>query len=401
MSAIGRFSRRTPKNIRSRRALKKKEAKVFENPKSILFLHGLHTSEAVTEAMVDLRALTQPHCKTLAKKNDFHPFTGVEHLEFLCFKNDCSMFCFGSDNKKRHDNLVFGRHYDFQLLDMIEFGILAMDRLDMKAATGANTCSAGSKPAMIFEGSEFETEPFFQRLKNFFVDFFGGSIESDINIAGVDRAIFVSLRSQDGGAVVAPSSEAIGTRPITEKGNVIVCFRHYGVVQTRTTTSELSNASNIKLIDVGPNFDLEIRRVRWAPPQDFKRACRLPKQALATLKHMQENVSTDALGNLRGHLHVGNQDLTSMSLRKFKATKEIKRKHLNSAAYNITANQAAEAAVAKKRLEAALGDRANRKAVEAAREAINEETDASRPKKRVRRGHAAAQDNLIGADVDI
>ena len=33
------------------------------------------------------------------------------------------MFMFGNHNKKRPDNLILGRLYDYHLLDMFEFGL--------------------------------------------------------------------------------------------------------------------------------------------------------------------------------------------------------------------------------------------------------------------------------------
>ena len=409
-TTIGRFSRRQPKSAKSRRAVKKYEAKVFENPKKTLFLTGLNSSETVNDALVDIRALQMPHAKKLNKRNDFHPWTGIEHLEFLGFKNDCSLFAFGSHNKKRPNNLVLGRQYDFNVLDMIEFGILAADRLDLSAAAGQNCCSAGSRPAMIFEGSEFESEPFFMRLKNFLLDYFGGLVETEVNVAGVDRAIFISLRSENGtDAVQAPASDCRGTMPVAEKGNVVVCFRHYGVVQTKAATSVMTNASGIKLVDVGPNFDLAVRRVSFADSSAFKRACRLPKQALAQLKHMHENVETDGLGNVRGTLHVGNQSIDTMALRKFKAAKEARRLKLNHAAANITGNAAAAVTLAKRKAKA-LGEDgaggvaayggATAKARKAAGEAVAAEQERM-PKKRHRRGAGPDYEGMVGADVDI
>uniref|UniRef100_A0A7S1QN17 Ribosome production factor 2 homolog n=1 Tax=Neobodo designis TaxID=312471 RepID=A0A7S1QN17_NEODS len=408
MSTVGRFSRRTPKTVKSRRAVKKMEAKVFEDAKKALFLTGLNSSDTINDAMVDLRALMQPHCKKLAKRNDFNPWTGTEHLEFLGFKNDCSLFVFGSHNKKRPNNLVLGRQFDFNVLDMIEFGVIGADRINLSEAAGRNCASAGSRPAMIFEGSEFEAEPFFQRLKNFFLDFFGGSLENEVNLAGVDRAIVISLRSTNGAdAVHAPSSDCRGTMPIKEKGNVVVCFRHYGVEQTKAATSVMTSASNIKLVDIGPNFDLEVRRVAWADGPAFKRASRLPKQVLATLKHMHDNVDTDGLGNLRGQLHVGTQQIDSMALRKFKAHKEQKRSKLNSAAANISANAAAAATLEKRRAaketgELATYDGATLKARKAAAEAVAAESGASKgpARKRHRKGAPDAAE-MLGADVDI
>lgn len=322
-TVMGGFKRRQGKSKQSQRALKKYDPKVFENPKKALFLKGESTSEVVTDAMNDLNHIMKPFTKKLAKRNAFHAWDGTSHLEFLGFKNDCSLFCFGSDSKKRPHNLVLGRQFDFKVLDMIELGILAMDPLNLEAVAGQNVASVGSKPFFIFEGSEFDTEPFFIRLKNFFLDFFKGSTDPEISLEGVDRAILVSLRSNNGtDAVISPSDDCVGTKVQANKGNTIVCFRHYAVSKTVSAVAAPTTADRVKLTDIGPNFDFELRRVFFSPNSDFKNACKMPKEAIAHLQGMHGNVSTDALGNLKGQLHLGKQDITKLNLRRFAGYKK-------------------------------------------------------------------------------
>lgn len=322
MSAVGGFKRRVGKTTQSRRALKKYDAKVFENPKKILFLRGASTSTVVNDAMNDLAAITSPHCKKLKKRNAFYPFEGRQHLEFLGHKNDSSLFCFGTDSKKRPNNLVLGRMFDFHILDMMELGILAMDRVDIKDVKGQSIGSLGSKPFFVFEGSEFEADPFFVRLKNFLLDFFRGSSDPEINLDGVDRVVYCSLRSTNGeDAVIAPSDNCVGTKAQEQRGNAVLCFRHFAVSKTQSVVGVVNSTSHVKLVDIGPNFDFEVRRVSWAPVAEFKQACKLPKEAMAHFKVSHENVKADELGNLRGQLHMGKQDVTQLNLRRFKAHK--------------------------------------------------------------------------------
>eukprot|EP00758_Cryptobia_borreli_P007425 Tbor_TRINITY_DN5294_c1_g1::TRINITY_DN5294_c1_g1_i1::g.16008::m.16008/K14847/RPF2; ribosome production factor 2 len=323
MSTTGGFKRRQGKTKSSQRALRKMDPKVFETPKKIIFLRGANTSDVVNAAMNDLAHITKPHCKKLKKRNAFHAFEGAKHLEFLGFKNDCSLFCFGSDNKKRPHNLVIGRHFDFHVLDMVELGIQAMDPLAIENVKGMSVASIGSKPFFVFEGSEFDTEAFFIRLKNFFLDYFKGSTDPEILLDGVDRAIMVSLRSMNGtDAVVAPSEDCLGTKPQSVKGNAVVCFRHYAVKKTASAVGVPSSTQHVELVDIGPNFDFDIRRVYFAPPAEFKSACKLPREAIAHLKSLHENVNTDSLGNLKGQLHIGKQDVTKLNLRRFSAYKK-------------------------------------------------------------------------------
>ena len=156
--------------------------------------------------------------------------------------------------------------------------------------------------------------------------FFHGSNETEISLDGVDRVIFISLRSKNGeDAVVAPSDDCVGTKPQSKEGNAVICFRHYAVSKTQTAVSKTSDPSKVKLVDIGPNYDFEIRRVFFSSPADFKQASKLPKEALAHLKAMHENVKTDALGNLTGQLHVGKQNMAELNLRRFSAQKKSRR----------------------------------------------------------------------------
>ncbi|EAN88431.1 hypothetical protein, conserved [Trypanosoma cruzi] len=321
MSSIGGFRRRAPKTLKTRHALKKYEPKVVENPKKILFLRGSRTSSVVNDAMTDLAAITKPYNKKLKKRNGFHPFEGREHLEFLGFKNDCSLFCFTSDNKKRPHNLVLGRQFDFHILDMVELGIVAADRLDLERVKGMDVASLGGKPFFVFEGSEFAADPAFIRLKSLIIDFFRGGTETEVNLDGCDRVLAFSLRSENGrDACVAPSTECYGSGPQQERGNTVLCMRHYALQKPSTAAGMPKTlSSNIQLVDIGPNFDFSIRRAAFATPAEFKVATRVPKEVLATLRSTAENVSSDAMGNLRGQLHVGKQDVDQLNLRRFKA----------------------------------------------------------------------------------
>ena len=68
--------------------------------------------------------LKKPNGKLLTKKNDIRPFEDINSLEFFSNKNDCSLFMVGSHSKKRPQNLILGRFFNYQLLDMVELGVL-------------------------------------------------------------------------------------------------------------------------------------------------------------------------------------------------------------------------------------------------------------------------------------
>ena len=74
--------------------------------------------------------MKKPFYKSLSKKNEIRPFEAVNSLEFLSQKNDCSLFMVGSHSKKRPNNLVMGRLFNYQILDMIELGVLDYQAMD-------------------------------------------------------------------------------------------------------------------------------------------------------------------------------------------------------------------------------------------------------------------------------
>lgn len=47
------------------------------------------------------------------------PFEDKSELEKFCQKADASLFLFGSNSKKRPNNIVIGRTYDWKVLDMV------------------------------------------------------------------------------------------------------------------------------------------------------------------------------------------------------------------------------------------------------------------------------------------
>jgi len=75
--------------------------------------------------------LKKPHSITYFKKNqELVPFESMEKLEAIMKKNDASMFMYGSNQKKRPNNIILGRTFDGQLLDMIELGIVGIKQLN-------------------------------------------------------------------------------------------------------------------------------------------------------------------------------------------------------------------------------------------------------------------------------
>ncbi|TPP58822.1 Ribosomal biogenesis protein, partial [Fasciola gigantica] len=118
-----------PKTHKGKKALEARAPKIVENDKRTLVLKGGHTSEAVNSFLNDLCALKTPLVCRLKWRNPVLPFEDISFVEKMCQKYDCSMFVIGLHSKKRPNNIVIGRLYDGELLDMFELGMQSYEAL--------------------------------------------------------------------------------------------------------------------------------------------------------------------------------------------------------------------------------------------------------------------------------
>ena len=76
---------------------------------------------------------------------------------------------------------------------------------------------------------------------------------------------------------------------------------------------------------MGPNLDLALRRHQPADPELLKEAMKRPKMKKTDIEKglgkKRKNVEVDEMGDLRGRLHVGKQDLNKLQTRKMKGLK--------------------------------------------------------------------------------
>lgn len=283
-----------------RRAIESRTPKVVEAPKSLLALKG-HASSALCNAVLnDLCMLKKPLCKKLHRKNDLLPFeTGGEaHLENLARLNDCSLFTLVNHNKKRPHNIVFGRTFGFRILDMLEFGITNYKPLSQHKVLKS---APGSKPMLLFNGDDYGATETTRTLRSLLLDVFRGGMprnmyknERDdvvaLDLAGVDRIIIFTLR-----------------------GEKSVLFRQYAVQLRKQEGSQLPR---VVLKEAGPSFDLELRRSRLASDAMLAEAMKKPRDPAFVRK--VKNVSRDNMGDKKGRLHLGKQDLNMLALARMK-----------------------------------------------------------------------------------
>ncbi|KAJ2821702.1 rRNA-binding ribosome biosynthesis protein rpf2 [Coemansia erecta] len=284
-----------PKNARSKRFLTNRDAKVVENQKTAIFIRGSTTSQPILSTLKDLYALRKPNAINFTKKNEIHPFDDETGVEFFSRKNDASLFAVGMHSKKRPHNLILGRTFDFQVLDMVELGVERCTPID---AIKAKVCAVGMKPLMVFQGEQFAQDQDMMTLKNILLDFFRGEAADRVSLKGLEFVITVTAGPRD----------ANGGPGLVFLRSYTTSFKKSGVRQPR-----------VELEEMGPSLDLRVRRVRYATDEMWKQAIRVPKE----LKDVKvKNVTRDGLGDKYGRVHLGKQDVSKIQTRKVKALRK-------------------------------------------------------------------------------
>ncbi|XP_051951456.1 ribosome production factor 2 homolog [Xyrauchen texanus] len=280
-----------PKTKRSKRFLENRAPKLKENIKNAMIMKGGNTSQTVTQALKDIYALKKPGAVLFKKKNIVRPFEDSTALEFFSKKSDSSLFLFGSHNKKRPNNLIFGRMFDFHVLDMFELGIEKFVSLkDIKR----EKCPEGTKPMLVFAGELFDTDNEHKRLRNILTDFFCGPKIAAVRLAGLEHVLhFTALDGK-------------------------IYMRSYKVLLKKSGC----RTPRIELEEMGPSFDLVLRRTHMSSDDLYRTAHKQPKGLKPKKK---KNISHDAFGTRLGRLHMQKQNLDKLQTRKMKGLKKRRR----------------------------------------------------------------------------
>uniref|UniRef100_A0A8C8GIE5 Ribosome production factor 2 homolog n=1 Tax=Oncorhynchus tshawytscha TaxID=74940 RepID=A0A8C8GIE5_ONCTS len=306
-----------PKTKRAKRFLDNRAPKLTENVKNAMIMKGGNTSMTVTQALKDIYALKKPSAVLYKKKNITRPFEDSSSLEFFSKKTDSSLFLFGSHNKKRPNNLIFGRLFDFHVLDMIELGI---EKYNSLSAIKNSKCPEGTKPMLVFAGEAFDHDDDHKRLKSLLTDFFRGPVVPSVRLAGLEHVLhFTALEGK-------------------------IYMRSYSQNSLGFSRSLLKKSGcrtpRIELEEIGPSFDFVLRRTHLASDDLYKTAHRQPK-ALKPKK--KKNISHDTFGTKFGRLHMQKQDLAKLQTRKMKGLR--KRRGPAAAAEGETSSKTAKVEV--------------------------------------------------------
>ncbi|KHJ47257.1 hypothetical protein D918_02117 [Trichuris suis] len=298
---------RKPKTQAGKRHLQKRLPKLVENDKSTIFIRGSKTSRSLEQCFDNLVQLKKPNAVRLQRKNQFLPFIDETPFEKFSEKYDASLFCFISSSKKRPNNLVLGRMFNFNVLDMFEFGVENFASIyDFKSVTllqkylsttamsvlQAKKCRVpiGVKPCLLFMGDEFQSDPVFVRMKSLLIDFFRGPVITKLRLQGIEYALMFTAAD----------------------GKVLV--RAYSIHLKKSNTA----VPHVQLEAAGPSMDLIVRRNKIASDSLYKTACRVPS---AVKPKKVKNTEQDVFGTTHGRIHVKQQSLDALSLSKIKGLK--------------------------------------------------------------------------------
>lgn len=266
-----------------------REPQFIEAAKNTLILEGRKCSGNAKLALKDLYQLKKPLCKKLTRNNDITPFEDTSSLQFLVEKNDCNLFLFGSSSKKRPDNLVLGRIFEQELLDMVELGIKEYKAMSEFHNEKVGTCV---KPCLVFNGPKWNQTEEMRRLKSLFIDAFHRETVNAIRLQGVEHVLSFTL---------------------TEDNQILL--RSYKIALRKSGVK----TPRIEVNEIGPSIDFAIRRTKIASEDLYKLARKQPKQLKTTQK---KNISRDQLGNTHGRVHVGKQNIGKVQTRKVRALRK-------------------------------------------------------------------------------
>jgi len=231
------------------------------------------------------------------------------------------MFLVGQTTKKRPNGLTFVRMFDGQVLDMMEVGVdswAGMDSFKTRKST------PGHKPLMHFASELFDTHPRYMQAKSMLMDFFNGEVVDSICLPGLEHVISV---------ICAPTPTSLNNASVNMYPNQHTSAPEdsssFPKIHIRSYTTRLLNSGTriprVELTPMGPNLDLSLRRHKPADPELLKQAMKRPKLKKTDIEtglgKKRKNLEVDEMGDLRGQVHVGKQDLSKLQTRKMKGLK--------------------------------------------------------------------------------
>jgi len=117
-------------------------------------------------------------------------FDKSNDIEYICEKNDTSLFGYTSDTKKKPMNLIMGSTFNYKLMDIFEFEVSSFIPLSYFAKQ--IEVDSYIKPVIVFQGDIFETDFQYERIKKFFLDYFRIQDLEEVVISELRKIMIIS-----------------------------------------------------------------------------------------------------------------------------------------------------------------------------------------------------------------
>lgn len=299
--------------------------KVQENRKQSLFIKGRKVSQELNLFFEDLAKFRYKEIVRYTKANDINPFEDYSDIEKFCKKNYCSLFTFFSSNYRRPMNVVFGRLFDYNMLEMYEFGVA--NYLRASDSLPKAEIEPGAVPALLFQGDSWEAEEF-APIRSLFIDFFVNDLRGTIAEEQIQHALAFTIVENN---ITANEEQAETTEETPElttqekkkakkkayadfatTSPYLIKVRHYQVQQGK-------NGSNAVLKQVAPSFDLVPRRTMFPDPTLLQKSLEKPK-----IDGKKKNITKDEFGET-GRVFTGKQKTDKIIPSKFKGLPKYER----------------------------------------------------------------------------
>jgi ribosome production factor 2 len=181
---------------------------------------------------------------------------------------------------------------------------------------------------MHFASELFDTHPRFIQLKSMLIDFFNGEEIDSICLPGLEHVISVSCAPTPSTLNTTATAAAYASRPLPA-GAPAEDTAHFPKVHLRAYTLKLlasgTRIPRVELTPMGPALDLVLRRHQAADAELLRQAMKRPKVKKTDVEKglgkRKKNMEVDEMGDLRGRVHVGKQDLGKLQTRKMKGLK--------------------------------------------------------------------------------
>eukprot|EP00127_Corallochytrium_limacisporum_P002285 Clim_evm73s109 gene=Clim_evmTU73s109 len=279
------------KTKRGRRLLEARGPKEIEDVKHCLFIKGAKAGKQLSALMRDLYLYKKPHGILYSKKHEIRPFEDETQLLKYMERADAPAFIMFNHQKKRPENVIMGRSFNWQLYDMLEFGV---ENIKTLADFPGSKPPLGNKPLFQFVGDEFENNEKHRMLKNMILDIYRGEEVTSLALQGLSHIFCLTAFDENR-----------------------VIFQTMRIVLKKSGT----RIPRVEVENIGPNFDIVFRRHRVAPDDLAREALKQPAKKSAASR---KNKEVDAMGAAAGRLYVNKQNLGKMQTRKMKG---LKRKH--------------------------------------------------------------------------